>query len=112
MKDTRGNSGEHIEGLRYTKRPPTGAEIMQHFDMLPPRVRAAIAEAPCNFDPGPIAKALYGGFDPDRMATDLRYASIEFLVKAYLDQGHNALQARQLAGSASRALMGMRGRRL
>jgi hypothetical protein len=86
MPDPRGNSGEHVEGMRYSPRPPDSAEIMQHFDILPAPIRRAIAEAPANFNTIEIAKALRSGFPAKRMEIDLRLASKEFIKRAYAER--------------------------
>lgn len=87
MIDRRGNSGERVEGVRYTPRPPSSVEIMQAYDLLPSPVRRAIAEAPANYNPVEIQRALAQGFPARQMELDLRFASMEFIERAYAERG-------------------------
>lgn len=59
----RRSNGGSAGGAPTNPKPPA-AEVMMHFDILPPIVRAAIREAALDWDTIAIARALSKGRNP------------------------------------------------
>ncbi len=81
------NRGDRIGGVKYSNGGSSPAERMQAFDMLPKKLRRAIADAPYNFDTIEIARWLRDGLAPTRAEIHVLMTSRQIVELAYAERG-------------------------
>ena len=82
-----GNTGEFIDGMKYSVRPsPT--EHMPIFDILPPAVRAALRDAPCDIDHTWVFREMRLGASAHAVVAAIEQLGRDFLAIAERDRAN------------------------